>query len=59
MYKIAEDDLYWDESDNVDEVTKDFLERVYIFNITWRIPSFLMHFLDDGQGSKATIDDFL
>ncbi|KAF8811639.1 kinase-like protein, partial [Phlegmacium glaucopus] len=28
MYKIAEDDLYWDESDNVDDITKDFLERM-------------------------------
>ena len=32
MYKIAEDDLYWDELDNVIDITKDFLEpflRIY------------------------------
>lgn len=56
-YKIAEDPILWDPADTIDEVTKDFLERVRIIPDSCSRQYLTFPLVDVGKGSQETPPD--
>lgn len=53
-YKIAEDPIFWDPADTIDEVTKDFLERVCTIPGIYSVQNLTFQLVDASEGPQET-----